>query len=453
MDNLREVESIDYSWGDWQRVMRIQHALMAVMSIHRYPWIRYAYCRGPPQRTCCNEIWAIMSYCRRRLASDPKDKALALYGFLSELGVKLPRPDYAKSVGDIYAETTAACIDHDGNLRILYQAPSDTRRPGLPSWVPDWSDTGWEELDARYANWSGPFAASGSSDPLWTFSPNRRRLIVHGKIIDTIVHRAGSYSMGPPHFFERYMRDMRDSHDRESSALWGERGMHIFYETYQRFKEWVYISNLAMAYYPTGEPMGDVLRRTLINDEPTMQDSEETHSFWGWLTVMRLSDEQLGHELASYLSSLNGGDGGGLFARLTRRVVCALGRELIPLMFQNPGVVWDDALMLDLKKAALIAALIRWNGLLFHMLASTQCHHKAFIRTSRWFLGTVPDRMVETIQNGDLIAVIAGLNMPVVLRPDHNGGFRLITHCYVHGIMYGEAWDRVQHHLDEIVLV
>ena len=43
------------------------------------------------------------------------------------------------------------------------------------------------------------------------------------------------------------------------------------------------------------------------------------------------------------------------------------------------------------------------------------------------------------ILEGNVVAVVAGLSMPLILAPfgDH---FRLVGHAYVHGIMYGEAW-------------
>lgn len=56
-------------------------------------------------------------------------------------------------------------------------------------------------------------------------------------------------------------------------------------------------------------------------------------------------------------------------------------------------------------------------------------HHR------QWPIGSVP-HMTEV---GDRIVILNGSNVPLVLRPveDH---YKLIGPCYVHGIMYGEAW-------------
>src|SRR5690606_29900828 len=149
--------------------LRIHSFLSLMMDAHRDPSTRRYLERNRPGDLAGLQAWGVMARCRKREASDPKDKALALYGLFSELGMILPRPDYTKSVGDIYADTTASCIEYDKSLLILYEVPSDRRRPGLPSWVPDWSDKGWDHLDFRYPKWRLPFAASGSSDPKWEF--------------------------------------------------------------------------------------------------------------------------------------------------------------------------------------------------------------------------------------------------------------------------------------------
>ena len=62
------------------------------------------------------------------------------------------------------------------------------------------------------------------------------------------------------------------------------------------------------------------------------------------------------------------------------------------------------------------------------------------------------DPLPTPAKAGDAIAIVAGLEMPLLLRPVE-GGYRLLAHVYVHGIMYGEAWPKGKEELDEIVLV
>ena len=78
---------------------------------------------------------------------------------------------------------------------------------------------------------------------------------------------------------------------------------------------------------------------------------------------------------------------------------------------------------------------------------------RKFVATNNARFGFAPERC----QTGDLIAVLAGGNIPFVLRPAVVEGspprqwYRLIGDSYIHGIMDGEAFDEEQ--LDGICLV
>lgn len=117
----------------------------------------------------------------------PKRQGLHPFGLLQELGVGSPIPDYSKSVEDVYREATITSIEHDRTLEILFQAASDHRHPGLQSWVPDWSDTGWMGIDVRAS--MNIFCAFGSAHPTWNFSTNRQHLLLSGKLVDKLVYR------------------------------------------------------------------------------------------------------------------------------------------------------------------------------------------------------------------------------------------------------------------------
>jgi hypothetical protein len=55
------------------------------------------------------------------------------------------------------------------------------------------------------------------------------------------------------------------------------------------------------------------------------------------------------------------------------------------------------------------------------------------------------------VEQGDRIAVLAGLEIPMVLR-EVDQGYHFVTHTYVHGIMHGEAWP-ANAEIREIILV
>jgi hypothetical protein len=65
--------------------------------------------------------------------------------------------------------------------------------------------------------------------------------------------------------------------------------------------------------------------------------------------------------------------------------------------------------------------------------------------TQNFYFGTVPD----DAENGDVIAILLGFSVPFVLRRVNGcaGGsadeYKLVGHCYVHGIMDGELIEAV----------
>ena len=44
------------------------------------------------------------------------------------------------------------------------------------------------------------------------------------------------------------------------------------------------------------------------------------------------------------------------------------------------------------------------------------------------------------IEDGDCVMLIAGLNVPVVVRPAKEGRFRIVGQAYIEGFMQGERW-------------
>jgi hypothetical protein len=75
---------------------------------------------------------------------------------------------------------------------------------------------------------------------------------------------------------------------------------------------------------------------------------------------------------------------------------------------------------------------------MFHQSFLRACTDRRFFVTRKGYFGTGP----HELKDGDEIYIVAGGNLPLVLRPVLNSKpntFELIGDCYVHGIMYGEA--------------
>ncbi|RYP19168.1 hypothetical protein DL765_003483 [Monosporascus sp. GIB2] len=101
--------------------------------------------------------------CRRKLASDPRDKVFGLLGFLpSEIRSRVPI-DYNASVKEVYTNVVDFCLHATRRLDVICESfhfPSHTGTVKLPSWVPDWSHiTAQRSLSLCY-----DFSAAADSD-------------------------------------------------------------------------------------------------------------------------------------------------------------------------------------------------------------------------------------------------------------------------------------------------
>ena len=81
---------------------------------------------------------------RRFLATDPRDKVVALVGLANNLtsqSAKSILPNYSKSIADVYKDVTGFAIVHERSLSLLsvVEDISDRHITNLPSWVPDYS--------------------------------------------------------------------------------------------------------------------------------------------------------------------------------------------------------------------------------------------------------------------------------------------------------------------------
>ncbi|CAN9427818.1 unnamed protein product [Alternaria alternata] len=231
----------------------------------------------------------------------------------------------------------------------------------------------------------------------WRFSQDHKELILRGKIVDTVVQKSEA------------LPDTRSfSFGGENTAVELLRLNHAASIT---MKSWVEVSRKTD--YPTGELSKEALQRTLVYDQPENNaDAVRDNAFNDWYDNMCSEDmDQM--------------------ARRSRDI--AFPRT--------------HATNSDIK---LTWRLFGTNE--FHSLAHVFSSKKCFFYTAKNYFGTAPDPLPVSMMEGDKIAIISGLEMPLLLRPVGDK-YRLITHVYVHGIMYGEMWSAIEHCLDEIILL
>jgi hypothetical protein len=122
---------------------------------------------------------------RQCASTDPRDKIYGLYPLVNAK-FALPRPDYDRSIVNIYKETAAYFLRSTGSLAVLSCAGvenyTSSRTSDLPSWVPDWSQEKAVSL-AMFLDSAIPVASKASI----IVSEDLSILSLRGKMVDEIV--------------------------------------------------------------------------------------------------------------------------------------------------------------------------------------------------------------------------------------------------------------------------
>ncbi|KAF5020471.1 hypothetical protein F66182_7510 [Fusarium sp. NRRL 66182] len=128
----------------------------------------------------------VLRACRRKLASDPRDKLYGILGVLPGAVRSEFHADYNLSVRDVYIEVVDFLLKTTEKLDVICEAihfPVHTSSINLPSFVPDWSHVPQTTaLGSKYG-----FSAAGSSKAICKFRDERlNRLEISGIEIDAI---------------------------------------------------------------------------------------------------------------------------------------------------------------------------------------------------------------------------------------------------------------------------
>lgn len=127
--------------------------------------------------------WTYLIYTHGKGVTNPKDKVFALYSVFQALDMAVPKPDYSKSVNEIYQEVTQAAILHDKSPSILECIVLFGAAPDAPSWVPIWNGGGKGTFP------HAPFRAAKDISPYCHFSSDGSQLTLSGIRVDEITTR------------------------------------------------------------------------------------------------------------------------------------------------------------------------------------------------------------------------------------------------------------------------
>ncbi|KAN0098909.1 Heterokaryon incompatibility protein (HET) domain containing protein [Hyaloscypha variabilis] len=348
---------------------------------------RNAQSRPPP-------VSSIFEQCRVRESTDPKDKVFALYGLCCNLDIRLPVPDYGKSLDQIYSQVTRALIDQDENLDVLYMVNTPRRLKDLPSWVPDWSDS-WKKAESlsQRAKLSKLYHASHPK-AFYSFDQDCKTLVVLAKIVDTVT-KAGD---AIPIFEENLGPRVQGIFDR-TVPDWFGRNMAVWEVVQGWFRCFLGNEEEISTRY-AGQQIELPFYYTMTEDLPT------------GAYLLRRSDPR--YPLEAKLQDIKGFY--GWYKGISGEK--EFEKELLDRGLHMGCVLWTNE---DRDVAE------------FHDSLWAFQRGKSFFTTKEGWIGTAEG----TIREGDLIVLVAGLNMPLVLSPVGEN-YRLVGHGYVHGLMDGE---------------
>jgi hypothetical protein len=349
---------------------------------------------------------------RYRGAQLAHDKVYALWGVLTLMGVKLSPPDYTKPVRSVYQEVTLACFACDRDLDVLYQVTGLPSKHGLPSWVPDLSNT-----KAPPTLMFEAFHASGSAPIRWQISNSNNELYLSGRVVDRI-KRCGDALKSPNEHSSP--RDSILGSDTETSTC------------FEIFKQWLALAE-ALPGYPTGQSVTEAFGLTLITN-----------------SIIRLNRKlpQFINVYASWLELLKTSTSSELFIEKgvdnmldDVSAIPAEAHQKQEFAYQIASSILVPVIVAPVTMKKKVRAFHHWLHLALR--------RRLFFVTERGYMGIGP----ASVSEGDEVVLFSGLKTPFLIRrAQAQGTFRLITPTYIEGIMAGELWNETER-LDQFMLV
>jgi hypothetical protein len=370
--------------------------------------------------TPANSLTELLIALRYRNATEPKDKIFAVLGLLGvgkdEVGTK---PDYQSTTEQVYTGTTKAILKLSGNLNILGVCSTHdlkNHKITLPSWVPDWIPQ--DIIPPPFSSPSSMYGKIYNASKDTTCSPRFEddHLILSGHIFETI----DTIACILPECNENQWNDLDDAAQMaEVDAMSNIDKEMPFLEKCRRFYALIGLSCKLIAFY--AKETYD--RFTLIvphlaayiewEKYANIVDPECEQIYMKTLCAGRTTDDHITGEpqYREWLKSLSP------VRTLIRRNWKSWPRSFRMLAFLGYfRATWDT----------------------YPEFTKTIAHlqNRRLARTKQGHLCVIP----ATAGPGDEVWLFHGGKVPLVLRRDDTGGYKLVGEAYIQGIMYGEAF-------------
>lgn len=440
-------------------------------------------------------LLAVISQFRNLGSTDPRDKIFAFLN-LAEDGLGLV-PDYSSDVRTVFRKAAEAMMRKTRGLAVLshVQEPSETRVEGLPSWVPDFSarlgrtplDQGGNEDNFQAG--TGPF----SPEEACILFPLDGMLRVNGMRIGTVaistdlegdpVIRALKLALkGPAHYPVEPMAWVYGDEARylkmapviRTEALWRtliaddltEVGSDDFGSIRGRtalgegFANWILADilearEMLVDHIEVGEWVGDRIRGSFCTRMALWSALYDDRQVLGEFDIPDLEGvtADLANKHEEELGNVNvRDDQDGPESPSPRRF-----RNFVPTAHRLQESFWDspasqstaDPIAGRYKTTSMrrLTPLDRRKLRSFESLMNKACEGRKLFLTESGLFGLGPKSVGRDAQCQDEIWILAGARVPLILRQEKGGQYRILGEAYVHGEMYGESCYRDDEHL------
>ena len=132
----------------------------------------------------------LLQKCHTLGSTDPRDKVYALFNIAKDREALGIVPDYGLPVAHVYIDVAVRILKADSHLDLL-SSVFGKKSVSVPSWVPDWTQTGYSLLEATVAVRNGLYCASGTTRSDVKYDKQLNAITISGAIVDRIAKTMG----------------------------------------------------------------------------------------------------------------------------------------------------------------------------------------------------------------------------------------------------------------------
>lgn len=375
---------------------------------------------------------AVVAFTSKLGASNPKDFIYGCLGMLRPEDARLIIPTYSKSVAEVFKEAFRIVWLSDPNPCNAFQSLSFHRVPGspvgLPSWAPDLSNHMLPEFaeDTAGLRLRGGTRAGRApwQSPIWpTFDEDI--MLLEGTEFDEIeITKSVDFNYGWSPTFEN-----EDTHNQMVDTLQVAEAM--LEEGRQRplqdndrlacFRHTKLLDPIwkTMSHWP--EELVELPERAEQQPDDKSKDEQSSHDSV-WRSLVYAKTERVSFPELEQANSMS---------RVDRERML-----LWDILMRRQGIpeAWREAISDEARNDEQKLKATILNRLL-HAIRRRSNDRKVFLTKNGFFGVATPN-----VKEGDVIAFVAGMQCPFVLRPFQDG-YQMKGFAYVSGLMVWEVLD------------